>query len=85
MIYSDYVSKHNSNRPKQIIILIIPNGEGFHYLAVKKLSALFRGTTSKHRGYFYNINFYNINSFATEKKHEFHKKVCKSKNFYITF
>ena len=34
-----YVSKHNSNREKQVILLIIPNGEKFHYLSVKKLSA----------------------------------------------
>ena len=46
-----YVSKHNSNREKQVILLIIPNGKGrevkwegreanilgrLHYLAVKK-------------------------------------------------
>ena len=31
-----YVSKHNSNCEKQAILLIIPNGEGSHYLAVKK-------------------------------------------------
>ena len=27
-IYSAYVSKHNSNREKQVIFLMIPNGEG---------------------------------------------------------
>ena len=56
-IYPAYVSKHNSNREKQVILLIIPNGEGreaksegrWHYLAVKKLSALLRGITSKHQ------------------------------------
>ena len=45
-IYSAYVPKHNSNREKQAISLMIPNGEGWHYLAVKKLSALLRGITS---------------------------------------
>ena len=48
-IYPAYVSKHNSNRGKQVIFLMIPNGKGrtaksegqsWHYLAVKKLSAL---------------------------------------------
>ena len=34
-IYPAYVSKHNSNRKKQVIPLMIPNGEGWHYLAVK--------------------------------------------------
>ena len=51
-IYPAYVSKHNSNREKQVIILMIPNEEGLHYLAVKKLSALLRGITSKHDGDF---------------------------------
>ena len=27
-IYSAYVSKHNSIRKKQVILLMIPNGEG---------------------------------------------------------
>ena len=39
-IYPAYVSKNNSNREKQVIILMIPNGEGWHYLAVKNLSTL---------------------------------------------
>ena len=28
-----FVSKHNSNCEKQAILLVIPNGEGWHYLA----------------------------------------------------
>ena len=41
-IYPAYISKHNSTREKQIILLMIPNEEreGWYYLAVKKLSAL---------------------------------------------
>ena len=34
-IYPPYVSKHNSNREKHVILLIFPNGEEWHYLAVK--------------------------------------------------
>ena len=42
-IYPTYVSKHNSNRGKQVTLLMIPNGEKretkfeerWHYLAVK--------------------------------------------------
>ena len=30
----------NSNHEKQIILLMIPNGGGWNYLAVKKLSAI---------------------------------------------
>ena len=46
--YPDHVSKNNSNRERHVILLIIPHGEGWHYLAVKKLSALLRQITSKH-------------------------------------
>ena len=38
----------------------------WHYLAVKKLSALLRGITSKHHGDFYCLNCFH--SFATENK-----------------
>ena len=41
-----YVSKHNSNREKQAIFLMISNGEKlWHYLAVKNLLVLLRGIT----------------------------------------
>ena len=33
--YLAYASKHNSNREKQVIFLMIPNGEEWYYLAVK--------------------------------------------------
>ena len=48
-----YVSKINWDCEKQIILLMIPNEEKeiCHYLVVKKLSVLLRGTTSKHQGY----------------------------------
>ena len=35
-IYPVCVLKHNSNCEKLIIILVIPNGEAWHYLALKK-------------------------------------------------
>ena len=35
-IYPVSVSKHNSNREKQVILLITPNGGGWHYLTVKE-------------------------------------------------
>ena len=67
-MYFAYVSKHNSNCEKQVIFLIIPNGEGWHYLAVKKLSALLRRITSKHHSDFYCLNC--LHSFARENKRE---------------
>ena len=47
-VHPAYVLKHYSNREKQVLLLMIANGEGWHYLAVKKLSALLKGITSKH-------------------------------------
>ena len=41
-IYPAYVSKYNSNREKRVVILIIPNGEGRHFLAVKKTITIIR-------------------------------------------
>ena len=38
-IYPPYVSKHNSHREKQVIVLMISNGEK-HYLADKKTNIL---------------------------------------------
>ena len=63
-IYPTYVSKHNSNREKQFILLMIRNGEGWHYIAVKKLPALLRSITSKHHWDFYCLNC--LHSFRTE-------------------
>ena len=39
-IYPAYVSKHNSNCEKQIVLLMIPNGEERHCIPVKNLPAL---------------------------------------------
>ena len=58
---------------------MITNGEGLHYLAVKKLSALLKGITSKHKRDFYCLNC--LHSFRTKKKLESHKRVCENKDF----
>ena len=50
-----YKSKYSLNREKQVILLMITDGKRWHYLAVKSLSGLFRGITSKHDGDFYCI------------------------------
>ena len=34
-LYYAYVSKHNPNHQKQVIILMILNGEEWHYVGVK--------------------------------------------------
>ena len=78
-IYPIYVSKHNSNCEKQVILLMISNGKKWHHLAVKKLSTLLRGITSKHHGDFYCLNCFH--SFATEKKLQSHKRACENEDF----
>ena len=40
-----YKSKYILNCETQVIILMITDGEKWHYLAVKSLSALFKGIT----------------------------------------
>ena len=73
-----YISKINLNCEKQITLLMIPNEEkeDWHYLAVKKLSALLRGITSKSDGDFYCLNC--LHSFRTENKLTSREKVCKN-------
>ena len=57
-----YISKYNNKRDNEVILLMITDGkrsdgvEKYHYLAVKKLSALLRGITSSHNGNFYCLN-----------------------------
>ena len=65
-IYPTFVSKHNSNLEKQVILLMIPNGEKWRSVAVKKLSVLLKGITSKHYCNFYYLNC--LHSFKTKGK-----------------
>ena len=65
---------------KQVILLMITNREGWHYLAVKKTSALLKGLTSGNYDDFCCLNC--LHSFRTKNKIESHKKVCKNKDFY---
>ena len=55
-IYFAFKSQHNLTREKQVILLMITDGEKWHYLAVKRLSALLNGITSNHNGDFYCLN-----------------------------
>ena len=48
-----YKSKHNLTRGKQITLVMISNGENWHYLVVKSLSGLLTGITSNHKEAFY--------------------------------
>ena len=69
-----YKSKHNLKRRNQVILLMITHDEKWHYLAVKKLSALLRETTSNHLEDFYCVNY--LHSYRTENKLKKHYMVC---------
>ena len=71
-----YKSKHNLTREKQVILIMISNGENWHYLTVKNLSRLLRGITSNHDGDFYCLNCFR--SYRTKNKLEAHKKICEN-------
>ena len=51
-----YKSKYNLTRENQVILLMIPDGEKWHCLAVKRLSALFRDINDNIHGDFYCLN-----------------------------
>ena len=68
-----YKSKNNLTCDKQVILLMITNGEKWHYLTVKDLPGLLRGITSTPHGDFYCLNCFlpyrTINKFELDKKY----------------
>ena len=74
-----YKSKHNLTRQNQLILLMIPDSEKWHYLAVKSLSALLNGITSNHNGDFYCLNCFH--TYTTKNKFEAHKKICENHDY----
>ena len=74
-----YKSNYNLVRDNQIILLMISNGENWHYLAVKSLSRLLRGITSNHDGDYYCLNCFH--SYKTENKLNAHKKICENNEY----
>ena len=71
-----YKSKNNLTQERQIILLMISDGQKWHYLVVKNLSRLLRGITSNHNEDFYCLNCFH--SYRTENKLEAHKKYVKA-------
>ena len=71
-----YKSKYNLN---QVILLMINDGEKWHYLAVKSLSALFREITGNNHGDFYCLNCFRL--YTSENKRKKHKKVCENLDY----
>ena len=73
-------------KKKQVITLMNRNGESWHYLAVKKLSALLLLLLllliiSKHKGDFYCLNYLGLVCFRRKSKLELHQKVYENKDF----
>ena len=87
-----YKSKYNCKHENQVVLLIITNGEKWHYIALKSkhtddgfnrpirsLSRLFRGITANHNGDFYCLNcFY---SFRTDNALKRHERLCVNNDF----
>ena len=78
-IYIAYKSKNNLTQKRQIILLMISDGQKWHYLVVKNLSRLLRGIISNHKEDFYCLNCFH--SYRTENKLEAHKKICENHDY----
>ena len=69
-----YESKYNHKRENQVNLLMITDGEKYYYLAVKSLSRLLYGITSKNHGDFYCLGC--LHSFRTDSVLKKHKRLC---------
>ena len=74
-----YKSKYNLKCKNQVILLMNTDGKKWHHLAVKKLSALRRGVTSKYVGDLYCLNCFH--SYNTKKKLTKLYKVSKNHDY----
>ena len=69
-----YKSKNNLTQEKQIILLMISDGQKWYYL-----SRLLSGITSNHKEDFHCLNCFH--SYRTENKLEAHKKICENHDY----
>ena len=74
-----YKSKHNLTGEKQAVLLMITDGEKWHYTAVERLSGLLRGGTGNNNSDFYCLNCFH--AYRTENKLEKHKKICENHDY----
>ena len=87
-----YKSKYNRKRENQVVLLMITNGEKWHYIALKSvrtddgfnrpirsLSRLFRGITSNNHGDFYCLSC--LQSFRTDNAHKKHERLCGNNDY----
>ena len=78
-IQAAYKSKHNLTLENQVILLMITDGEKWHYTAETRLSGLLRGITSSHNGDFYCLNCFRV--YTTKNKLKAHKKICENHDY----
>ena len=74
-----YKSKHNLTHEKEVILLMISNGENWHYIVVKSLPGLLKGIASNHNEDFYCLNCFC--AYTTKNKLEEHKKICENNKY----
>ena len=74
-----YKSKNNLTKERQITLLMISDGQKWHYLVVKNLSGLLRGIASNHKEDFHCLNCFH--SYRTENKLKAHKKICENHDY----
>ena len=75
-----YKSKFSLTKEHQVILLMISDdGEKWHYLCVKKLSALLRGISSNNNEDIYCVNCFK--SFRRKSKLEIHKKMFENHDY----
>ena len=74
-----YKPNYNLKCESQVILLMVTDGKKWHYLTVKKLSALLKGITSNHKGDFYCLNC--LHSYRTVTKLKKHYNVCKNHDY----
>ena len=73
-----YKSKHNLACEKQVILLMITNGENWHYLVEKSLPRLLKGITLNLKEDFC-LNCFHL--YRTKNKLEEHKKICENHEY----
>ena len=74
-----YKSKPNLTREKQVILLMISNGENWHYLVVKSLNGLLKGITSNHQEDIYCLNCFC--AYSRRNKLEEHEKIFENHDY----
>ena len=87
-----YKSKYNRKRENQVVLLMITNGEKWHYIALKSvrtddgfnrpirsLSRLFRGITSNNNGDFYCLGC--LHSFRPDNALKKHERLCNNYDY----